>query len=105
MAALLVPDSGWRVFGPAWTVTALSQPLNALSFVTDGIHWGSRDYAYLRNAMLAATGVGATAVLLLPDAPDALFLIWAISAVWIGVRAFFGVARVWPGIGRAPLRA
>jgi MATE family multidrug resistance protein len=104
--ALLVPASAAEVFAAAWLVAALSQPLNALSFVTDGIHWGTRDYRYLRNAMLAATGLGA-ALLALVDtgAPGALTRVWLVTAVWIGVRTVFGAARVWPGIGAAPLAA
>ena len=97
---MLVPDSARSVFPAAWTLLALAQPLNALSFVTDGIHWGARDYRYLRNAMLAATGTGAV----LLTYSDSLTAVWAVTAVWIGIRAAFGVARIWPGIGRAPLR-
>jgi hypothetical protein len=31
--------------------------------------------------------------------------VWLVTAGWIAVRAVFGVARIWPGIGAAPLRA
>jgi MATE family multidrug resistance protein len=30
--------------------------------------------------------------------------VWIATAVWITIRAAFGVLRVWPGIGQAPLR-
>jgi MATE family multidrug resistance protein len=103
-ARLLVPPSAREVFPAAWRVLALAQPLNALSFVTDGIHWGTRDYRYLRNVMLAATGSGAALLLALPGAGDeALLLVWIVTAAWISVRAAFGALRVWPGIGSAPL--
>jgi MATE family multidrug resistance protein len=75
--------------------------------VTDGIHWGAGDYRFLRNAMIGATAAGAAILLLAVDrsAPDALTLVWLVTAGWIAVRAVFGVARIWPGIGAAPLRA
>jgi len=34
---------------------------------------------------------------------QSLASVWSITAVWIAVRALFGVGRVWPGWGRAPL--
>jgi hypothetical protein len=32
-----------------------------------------------------------------------LAAVWVVTDVWIGVRAALGMARVWPGIGGAPL--
>jgi MATE family multidrug resistance protein len=89
----------------AWWVAALFQPLNSLSFVTDGIHWGTSDYRFLRNAMSFATATGALLLVLLEghlgfDLAD----VWLITGVWITVRAGFGVARIWPGFGASPLR-
>jgi MATE family multidrug resistance protein len=102
---LLVPASALSAFLGAWWVAALSQPLNSLSFVTDGIHWGTGDYRFLRNAVGTATAVGAVLLILLVDRPSfGLSAVWWITLVWIAVRAGFGVARVWPGIGAAPLR-
>ncbi|MCF6278564.1 MAG: MATE family efflux transporter, partial [Anaerolineales bacterium] len=48
--ALLVPASAVGVFLPAWAVSAFSQPINSLAFLTDGAHWGTGDYRFLRNA-------------------------------------------------------
>ena len=80
-------------------------PLNSLSFVTDGIHWGTGDYADLRNVMIVATGAG---VLLLtqidPSHTSAFAQVWLAMTVWIVIRSTFGVLRVWPGIGKAVLR-
>ena len=102
---LLVPAAASDVFTAAWIVAALAQPLNALSFVTDGVHWGTGDFRYLRNAMLAATLAGAVLLALVDvRSPDALLHVWLATAAWITIRAAFGVLRVWPGIGRAPLR-
>jgi len=108
-ASLLVPPSARSLFPTAWYLLAAAQPLNALSFVTDGIHWGTRDYAYLRNAMLTATGTGLALLwglsLLAALGGESLTGVWGVTGVWISVRAGFGVARIWPGIGKAPLRA
>ena len=101
VAALLVPATARGIFPGAWMLLALTQPLNALSFVTDGIHWGARDYGYLRNAMFAATATGAA----LLGLAHSLVFVWAVTAIWVSIRAAFGVARIWPGVGRAPLRS
>ena len=105
-ALLLVPESARPVFGAAWLVAALAQPLNGVSFATDGILWGARDYRYMRNAMFAATGFGSLLLFRLDlSAPGALANIWIVASIWIAVRSIFGVIRIWPGLGRTPLRA
>ena len=103
-ARALVPTEAVAAFGPAWLAAAAAQPLNALSFVTDGVHWATKDYRYLRNAMLLATIVGAVGLFALDrSGASRLLSIWLVTAVWIAIRTAFGVVRVWPGIGRAPL--
>jgi len=88
----------------AWTIAALSQPINALSFGTDGIHWGTGDYRFLRNAMLLATVVGAAGLAALaPSGHGSLEGVWGVTTLWIGLRAAAGLLRVWPGVGHAPL--
>ncbi len=106
VAWLLVPPAAYAVFGPGWIVVALLQPVGALSFATDGIHWGTGDFRYLRNAMIMATLCGGAAVLLVESLHPApvLVYIWLATALWTLVRAGFGVIRLWPGIGQAPLR-
>lgn len=106
VAAVLVPAPAHAVFASAWWVAAIAQPVNAVSFVTDGIHWGTRDYRYLRNAMALASATGVL-LLLISDATGQTTLasIWWITALWITLRAAFGGLRVWPGSARAPLSA
>ncbi|MBW7882393.1 MAG: MATE family efflux transporter [Caldilineaceae bacterium] len=105
IAALLVPASAQPVFFSAWLLAAVIQPVNALAFVTDGIHWGTGDFRYLRNVMVVATGAGAVALLVLEGSGAAtLFGVWLISNLWIAVRSTFGVLRVWPAIGDSPFR-
>ncbi|MBG0789260.1 MAG: MATE family efflux transporter [Desulfovibrionaceae bacterium] len=106
VAWLLVPPAAHAVFGPGWLVVSLMQPVGALSFATDGIHWGTGDFRYLRNSMLVASVAGGACVLavdaLRPD--GVLVYIWLATAVWASVRAAFGLVRVWPGVGQAPLK-
>lgn len=101
----LVPPSTINLFIPAWAIAALIQPVNALAFATDGIHWGTGDFRYLRNAIITATTCGAFAIYLLDETrADALTWIWIITAFWIVIRALFGVIRIWPGLGNSPLK-
>ncbi len=104
VAAALLPVTSYAVFSRAWWVAALAQPINAFAFGTDGVHWGTGDFRYLRNAVLVATAVGALALTRVDvTTPTALTDIWWVTAVWITARAAFGLLRIWPGLGAAPL--
>ncbi|MFQ5718374.1 MAG: MATE family efflux transporter [Acidobacteriota bacterium] len=105
VADWLVPEGARALFFSAWLAAALFQPLNAVSFATDGIHWGSGDYRYLRNAMATATLAGAAALWFLEvGGGDTLARVWLITGAWIAIRAVFGVLRIWPAIGASPFR-
>ncbi len=102
---MLVPPTAFSVFIPAWAVSVLSQPINAIAFLTDGAHWGTGDYRFLRNAMIAATLVGVAGVQLIDlSAPNALLLLWLAATAWAATRAAFGWLRVTPGIGNSPFK-
>lgn len=106
LGMLLVPPSALALYSAAWLPAAAAQPLNALSFVTDGIHWGAGDYRYLRNGMLLSSGLGTVVLFLIdPGSENALVRVWCVTGGWIAVRAVIGVVRIWPGVGAAPLRA
>ncbi|MFQ5513791.1 MAG: MATE family efflux transporter [Myxococcota bacterium] len=105
VADRMVPPAAREVFAAAWPLLALAQPLAALAFVTDGVHWGSGDYRYLRNAMIIVTALGLGALLALdPADPGVLTAIWWVTGVWLGLRAGFGLLRIWPAPGESPLR-
>jgi MATE family multidrug resistance protein len=105
VAAAFLPPEVHHMFDAAWLAYALAQPANALAFVTDGIHWGTSDYRFLRNAMLASTGAGLLALYWIdPIGPNALSVIWVITAGWIVIRTAFGMTRIWPGFGASPLK-
>ena len=102
---LLLPPSAAGIFFAAWLIALIFQPINALAFATDGIHWGTGDFRFLRNVMISATAFGAIAIYLLDESVSgALTRIWIITGCWITIRAVFGVLRIWPGIGKSPLK-
>ncbi|MFH2131012.1 MAG: MATE family efflux transporter [bacterium] len=103
-ARLLVPPEAVGLFAVPWLIAAFSQPINAIAFATDGIHWGTGDFAYLRNGMIVATSTGLIGIFLLEVYKIAtLEMLWVVTAIWITARAVAGTIRVWPGIGHAPL--
>lgn len=106
VAWLLVPQDAYEVFVPAWIVVALMQPISSLSFATDGIHWGTGDFRYLRNSMIVACIVSGALVYCVEyfKVDDVLVAIWLATILWTLIRAGFGLVRIWPGIGNAPLR-
>ncbi|MCH8132779.1 MAG: MATE family efflux transporter, partial [Myxococcales bacterium] len=105
VARLLVPPEALDLFARSWPILALAQPLNAISFVTDGIHWGTRDYRYLRNGMLASTATGLALLWALVGlGSESLTAVWLVTSIWVCVRAAFGMLRIWPGLGNAPLK-
>jgi len=105
VSGALVPADALAVFTLPWIIASVSQPLNALAFITDGMHWGTGDYRYLRNAMVLATVAGLVGLQLISfETAASLGAVWLVTVGWIGIRAFFGVLRVHPGIGRSPFR-
>ena len=100
-----VPADAVFLFTLPWVIAALSQPLNALAFITDGIHWGTGDYRFLRNAMLLSTACGLLGLQLVGrDNAEHFSAVWLVTVGWVCVRALWGLLRVVPGIGRSPFR-
>ncbi len=99
----LVPASAVTLFSSAWYLSAIFQPMNALSFATDGLHWGTGDFRFLRNVVTLATVSGTLLLLFIEtDQASALTSIWLITGIWISIRAALGISRIWPGIGNTP---
>lgn len=103
---LMVPLSAVPVFIPAWQVVTWMQPLSSLAFASDGIHWGTGDFAFLRNVVILATSCGISVLLFTPLSPseNGLALLWIITGGWVAIRGIFGILRIWPGLGKSPLR-
>jgi multidrug resistance protein, MATE family len=103
LSYLLVPASAAGLFASIWMISCLSQPINALAFASDGIHWGTSDFGYLRNVMIIASLIGFFLLFNINlQSPDALFQIWICITVWGAIRSLFGILRIWPGIGKSP---
>jgi MATE family multidrug resistance protein len=106
LVALLIPADAVGVLGRAWVIAALIQPVAALAFVTDGIHWGTGDYTFLRNGMLLATGSAALMLAFVnPSSAAAFEWLWVITGVWVGLRMLLGMGRIWVSWGGSPLQA
>jgi len=102
---ILVPVSAVSVFIPAWAVSAFSQPINAIAFLSDGAHWGTGDYRFLRNAMVVSVTLAMIGVWLVDlSSPNALMGVWIAVSILATSRAVFGWLRVWPGVGKSPFR-
>lgn len=103
---LMVPDTSIQLFVGAWLISALSQPINAVAFLTDGVHWGTGDFAYLRNAMLLVSASSILGLWLLErSGGSSLIWIWILIGAWNLLRATFGLLRIWPGIGKSVFRS
>ena len=103
--AILVPTSSLFLFYPAWIIAAVLQPVAALAFVTDGIHWGTGDFTFLRNVVVFATLCGIIGILAMEySGVSSLTLIWWITGAWVLIRAIFGIVRIWPGMSASPLK-
>jgi MATE family multidrug resistance protein len=106
VVAILVPATSVAFFLPAWWVSALSQPLNAVAFATDGIHWGTGDFRFLRNVVLFVSAISFFGLSQIDSTQAAaLIWVWIVTTIWVGARGILGVLRIWPGIGKAPLKA
>lgn len=101
---LLVPEAASLIFVEPWRISALAMPISSLAFATDGIHWGTGDYRYLRNVVLLAT-ISCTILLFSFEffAVLTLPVVWWLSVIWMFIRAGGGIFRIWPGIGNTPL--
>ncbi|MEM8862107.1 MAG: MATE family efflux transporter [Chloroflexota bacterium] len=100
----LLPDGTLAAFSAAWLISVLSQIPTSLAFITDGVLWGTNDYPYMRNGMLLASAVGIGLMWLLEQSGSTnLGLVWMITIVWILIRSVWGILRIWPGVGKAPL--
>ncbi len=105
VSALYIPPSASALFAVPWRLAGASQPVSGLTFGTDGVHFGSSDFVYLRNAVLLALVVGGFLIMQVdPGSSSALNWVWGAFTVWTGVRAALGLLRIWPGVGSAPLR-
>lgn len=76
------------LFTSVFWIVLLMQPISAVAFMFDGIFKGLGEAVYLRNALLAATFLGFTPVLLITDYLNwKLYGIWLAFGIWMLIRA------------------
>lgn len=76
------------VFYAVFWVVLVSQPLNAIAFVYDGVFKGLAEVIVLRNTVVVATFLGFVPALLICDYYDLkLFGIWIAFSVWMCYRS------------------
>ena len=105
LALLLVPPDAMHLIAGGWLISSLCQPVNGLCFATDGVHWGTGDYGFMRNTVVLATLAGVIGLRFIDTAgEDCLALVWLVTVCTITLRGILGLLRIWPGFGRAPLK-
>lgn len=57
---------------------SLTQPINSLAFVFDGLHYGASDFAYAALSMIMVAIPSAAFLIIFPP-------LWGILAVWAGL--------------------
>lgn len=76
------------VFYAVFWMVLVSQPLNAVAFVYDGVFKGLAEVVVLRNTVVAATFLGFVPALLIADYFDLkLMAIWTAFSVWMCYRS------------------
>ncbi|PON66218.1 Multi antimicrobial extrusion protein [Parasponia andersonii] len=88
LASLFTKDAEvLGIVGTGVLFVSASQPLNALAYVFDGLHYGVSDFAYAARAMMV---VGAISSAFLLYAPSFIGL----PGVWLGLTLFMGLRLV-----------
>lgn len=64
-----------------------SQPLNALAFIFDGLHYGVSDFPYAAFSMMISGAICSTFLLFAPS-------ILGLPGVWLGLTLFMGLRTV-----------
>ncbi|XP_059434424.1 protein DETOXIFICATION 45, chloroplastic-like [Corylus avellana] len=88
LATLFTNDSEvLRIVRSGLLFVSASQPINALAYIFDGLHYGISDFSYAAYSMMA---VGAISCAFLLYAPSVIGL----SGVWSGLTLFMGLRTV-----------
>lgn len=77
---------------------AVTQPLNSLAFVFDGVNFGASDFAYSAFSMVVVAIVSIICLLILSFA-GGFIGIWVALTIYMSLRAFAGFLRVGTGSG------
>jgi Na+-driven multidrug efflux pump len=72
---------------------ALTQPINSLAFVFDGLHYGASDFSYAAYSMMLLAVPSALILLFCPK-------LWGLPGVWVGMTVVMFLRMV-SGLGAA----
>ena len=78
-----------------WPFVVLSQPLNTLAFVADGLLFGASDFRWCALMSVVAAVPALAAMRFAASTQGGLPCIWSGLAVFMGLRSLLGFARVW----------
>ncbi|RZB62869.1 protein DETOXIFICATION 42-like isoform X1 [Glycine soja] len=77
---------------------AVTQPLNSIAFVFDGVNFGASDFAYSAFSMVVVAILSIICLLILSSA-GGFIGIWVALTIYMGLRAFAGFLRIGTGSG------
>ncbi|KAK9913102.1 hypothetical protein M0R45_036927 [Rubus argutus] len=77
---------------------AVTQPINSLSFVFDGVNFGASDFAYSAYSLVLVSIASIVSLFLLSKS-DGFVGIWIALTIYMALRAFAGVWRMGTGTG------
>ncbi|XP_024019122.1 protein DETOXIFICATION 42, partial [Morus notabilis] len=77
---------------------ALTQPINALAFVFDGVNYGASDFAYSAYSMVLVAIISIWSLFKLSSSYGFVG-IWFALSLYMSLRTFVGFCRVWTGTG------
>ncbi|KAL1547438.1 Protein DETOXIFICATION 42 [Salvia divinorum] len=87
-----------RLIGVGIPFVALTQPINSLAFVFDGVNFGASDFAYSAYSMVMVAIASITALFFLSSAYGFVG-IWVALTVYMSFRAFAGFWRIGTATG------
>ncbi|CAN6464005.1 unnamed protein product [Victoria cruziana] len=73
-----------EIVGSVALFVGVSQPVNALAFVFDGLHYGISDFQYAAFSMMTAAAISSVVLLYAPS-------IFGLHGVWLGLSALMGL--------------
>lgn len=75
-----------------------SQPINALAFIFDGLHYGVSDFPYAARSMMLVGAISST-FLLFASRNFGLHGVWSGLTLFMGLRMFAGFIRIMSKVG------
>lgn len=87
-----------HLIGVGIPFVAVTQPINALAFVFDGINYGASDFAYSAYSMVLVALISLSCLYILSSS-FGFIGIWVALCIYMSLRAFAGFWRIGTGMG------